>query len=615
MLPSVLLPIAALFGAVWSCDDHDWSSPVMGGYVDHGLMKRHDLTKRIQPGALVTSPQEIKDLHWGQINFLHTTDTHGWLAGHLLDENYSADYGDFADFVNKMKARADELGVDLLLVDSGDLHDGTGFGDATKPNGAKTMPIFKKLPYDLLSIGNHELYKNDIANETYHNFAPHWSGRYVTGNVDFNDTGVIKPFSDRYAYWTTKMGVRIMGFGFLFNFTGNGNASVVTPVGDAVQQPWFQEQVRRTDIDMFVVTGHITLRHSPEWGLIYAAIREHHPTTPIQIFGGHHHIRDSVIFDASAMGIASGKYCETVGWVSVDGLPEGATRAKSPQGSGTKITQKPSDVPGVTPNNESDLSYTRQYLDFNRYSFEFHTSTNEQTFNSSVGVAISENITTAIESIPDLTVKLGCAPDSWYNDRAPVTDPTNVYHFLTTEVYPKMVVDEARTNMSRIVLINTGAYRNGINKGPFTWDTAYQTNPFKSEWWRTTAPWSVAKDLLSSMQTSTVYKRDVFKPVNDTTLVETLGYVTKDDFGDDGDNIVHIDQGFAEQPHYVQANVSVDGIADDTLVDVYVLDFFADEVGNFLAGSNTTDWTVSPKNMTSFETMPKYAQKYWSQDC
>ena len=234
MLLTSLFALASFLQPITGCEDHDWTSPVLGGYVNHDLMRRHDLNKRIQPAADPTPPQVIKDLHWGQINFLHTTDTHGWLAGHLLDENYSADYGDFADFVQKMKAKADALGVDLLLVDSGDLHDGTGFGDATTPNGKLTLPIFQKLPYDLLSIGNHELYTTEIANNTYHNFAPHWGGRYITSNVEFNDTGVVKPFSQRYAYWRTKFGVRIMSFAFLYNFTGNSNASVVTPVGTAV---------------------------------------------------------------------------------------------------------------------------------------------------------------------------------------------------------------------------------------------------------------------------------------------------------------------------------------------------------------------------------------------
>ena len=231
MLLTGLLIVAALLQPALSCDDHDWTSPVLAGYVDHGLMKKHDLAKRIQPAARPAPPQKIKDLHWGQLNFLHTTDTHGWLAGHVLDDNYSADYGDFAGFVQKMKAKADVLGVDLLLIDSGDLHDGTGFGDATPLNGQLTLPIFDRLPYDLLSIGNHELYTTQIANDTYHTFAPRWGGRYVTSNVDFNLTGTPQPFSNRYAYWKSKQGVRIMAFAFIFNFTGNSNATVVTPVG------------------------------------------------------------------------------------------------------------------------------------------------------------------------------------------------------------------------------------------------------------------------------------------------------------------------------------------------------------------------------------------------
>ncbi|KAJ9644361.1 uncharacterized protein PV06_06298 [Exophiala oligosperma] len=616
MLLNSLLLLTSLLRPIAGCEDHDWTSPVLGGYVDHSMMRRHDLSKRIQPTALKTPAQQIKDLHWGQINFLHTTDTHGWLAGHLLDENYSADYGDFADFVQKMKAKADRLGVDLLLIDSGDLHDGTGFGDITKPNGKLTVPIFQRLPYDLLSIGNHELYTTPIANDTYHNFAPHWGGRYLTSNVEFNDTGVLKPFSQRYAYWETKQGIRIMSFAFIFNFTGNSNATVVTPVGTAVKQSWFQEQVKRTDIDMFLVAGHITLRGSTEWNLIYSAIREHHPTIPISIFGGHRHVRDSVIFDANAVGIASGRYCETVGWLSIDGLPSSVTRAKSPQGNNaTKITAKPSAIPGVTPNNQSDLSYTRQYLDFNRFSFEHHTGTTEATFNTSLGTNITEKITSDIDSLPSLTTKLGCVPDSYYLSRYPITSNQSLFNYLTTVVFPKVVVDPKRTNMSRIVLTNTGGFRYDLLKGPFTIDNAYQTNPYQNYWLRMTAPWSVAKNLLANMQTDKVYKkRGEPATANGTTIVKTEGYVTHDDFGSDGDNVVHIDQGSAETPHYVQANVSVDGIGDDTLVDVYGTSFFTPAAGKYLTG-NTSDWVSADGNFSSFDTLPRMAQQFWSKDC
>lgn len=64
-----------------ACEDHDWTSPLLGGYVNHAMMSAREINRRIQPGAEPTLPQQIKDLHWGQINFLSTTDTHGWLAG------------------------------------------------------------------------------------------------------------------------------------------------------------------------------------------------------------------------------------------------------------------------------------------------------------------------------------------------------------------------------------------------------------------------------------------------------------------------------------------------------------------------------------------------------
>lgn len=38
-----------------------------------------------QPSAPEAIPAPLRDLKWGQLNFLHTTDTHGWLAGHLQE--------------------------------------------------------------------------------------------------------------------------------------------------------------------------------------------------------------------------------------------------------------------------------------------------------------------------------------------------------------------------------------------------------------------------------------------------------------------------------------------------------------------------------------------------
>ena len=42
--------------------------------------------RRMQPEALNATTGPRAPLEWGQINFLHTTDTHGWLEGHIKEQ-------------------------------------------------------------------------------------------------------------------------------------------------------------------------------------------------------------------------------------------------------------------------------------------------------------------------------------------------------------------------------------------------------------------------------------------------------------------------------------------------------------------------------------------------
>ncbi|CCO27399.1 hypothetical protein BN14_01437 [Rhizoctonia solani AG-1 IB] len=63
-----------------------------------------------------------------------------------------------------------EKSVDLLLVDSGDLHDGSGLTDGYPSggiNGEEAIKSFLKVPYDVMAIGNHELYVGDVARDMY----------------------------------------------------------------------------------------------------------------------------------------------------------------------------------------------------------------------------------------------------------------------------------------------------------------------------------------------------------------------------------------------------------------------------------------------------------------
>jgi len=75
------------------------------------------------------------------------------VEGHIKEPSYSADWGDVYSFVHHMKAKAHSEGRDLLLIDTGDLHDGTGLSDTTDVVGEITDEIFKYVDYDVLSVG------------------------------------------------------------------------------------------------------------------------------------------------------------------------------------------------------------------------------------------------------------------------------------------------------------------------------------------------------------------------------------------------------------------------------------------------------------------------------
>ena len=109
-----------------------------------------------QPSSPSPVAAPHRELQWGEINFLHTTDTHGWLGGHLQEPNYSADWGDYVSFAEHLKEKAEEEGNDLLLIDTGDRIEGNGLYDASDPKGNFSREIFAQQGIDLINIGNHE---------------------------------------------------------------------------------------------------------------------------------------------------------------------------------------------------------------------------------------------------------------------------------------------------------------------------------------------------------------------------------------------------------------------------------------------------------------------------
>ncbi|KIH92990.1 Ser/Thr protein phosphatase family protein [Sporothrix brasiliensis 5110] len=622
------------------------------GPINHVEHVRH--AKRIQPGAPEATYGPTRPLEWGQFNVLHTTDTHGWLEGHLKEANYGADFGDFISFTAHMKQQAQSLGVDLLLIDTGDLHDGTGLSDTTSPDGLLSDKVFSELSaYDLLTIGNHELYLADVAYHTFNDFSSFWGDKYLTSNVQIinPDTQEWEYVGKTHRYFTTENGLRIMAFGVLFDFTGNTNFSKVIPASEMVKQSWFTDAINTNEpVDLFLLIGHNIARPSTSgstFQVVHNAIRAIHTTTPIQIFGGHSHVRDFAVVDEASTALESGRYCETVGWFSMSGFNEtnsGRTGAANPSGV-VNPTRKAIAVKSDQTETASPFVYSRRYLDWNRYTFQYH-SVGSSSFDTPAGLKATDDVA-AIRTQQRLGEVYGCVPAFYCQTCVPFGDPTNIFTVMT-DAASEIVVNPNRANKARMIFSNTGGIRFDMHKGPFTYDDNFIVSPFRNVFkYIPDVPFADANNLihqlnsggadkrsLASVDANTLFgrdacvdpevslaRRDASTSTPDSSLLgigrrqvqETSGYITTDDFGTDGDDTAHSSIPSYSIPLYYMATGGYSKCRNPDKVDVVFVDFIQSYILSYL-GSAYSDADVTPyisENFTSQDYLLPYVQKKW----
>lgn len=522
----------------------------------------------VQPGAPEPQPAPLRELPWGQLNFLHTTDTHGWHGGHLQEASYSADWGDYISFATHLRQMADDKGVDMLLVDTGDRIEGNGLYDASNPKGKYTFDIFKHQDIDIITCGNHELYKQNSSENEFHKTVPNFKGNYLASNLDIynSKSKEFEALAPRYKKFTTKnLGIRVTAFGFLFNFKGNANNTVVQEVEITVKEKWFQDVIKEKDTDLFIVAGH-SGADSEEYKTIFKAIREQQWFIPIQFFAGHTHIRDYKVYDSSSVAIESGRYMETIGFMSIQGLNTPKKEMKTT----------------ATP------PFKRRYIDNNLFSYYHHSELNSSTFPTELGKNVTKQITAARKKL-DLDKVHGCAPQDLWVNRAEFASNTSIFSWLGSQVLPDQLRGRKNDTTAKIAITNTGAIRFDIFKGAFTTDSAYLISPFTSGFRVVkNVDYKIAGRLLDVLNSNarviqgvdvqldpstmlapeqlrvmsqatskrqTTKESQTQKPLNkEPALIP--GYTTKDDDGEDGDDTIHAAIPFFAVPNCIQSNIN-----------------------------------------------------------
>jgi hypothetical protein len=470
-----------------------------------------------------------------------------------------------------------------------------------------------------------------------------------------------------------------MAFGVLFDFDGNSEVSKVIPSDELIEQQWFKNAVKfDKPIDLFLLIGHNPVRKGDDSSFhkIQHAIRKMRPNVPIQGFGGHTHIRDFVVFDDKSTGLESGRYCETLGWLAMSGIEsdnyKGAMKPNGvphPTRKAIKSTGDAAADADAEKKSTSPLRYARRYLDWNRLTFAYHAAGSQDgTFNTTRGEKVTNQITKQRKKL-DITKLYGCAPRTWCMTCQPFGHEGNIYTLLR-KALAATVVKPARKNKSRMTIINTGSIRFDLAKGPFTLDDSYIVSPFEDAFqYLPDVPYKYAKKVLKILNNGPFQKRDVAAEADLTprdlglsstgmqadTCIDPLlaramssdsqkrsdapfgrivrrqtygggeltpGYTTSDDFGDDGDDTIHSEIAYYEQPNDLQAeaNFPSDG-SDPEKVDLIFLDFIASYVIDALkqAGKTYDESEVKyylPKTFTTNSYLPAYAKanKKWQKN-
>ncbi|KAJ8125255.1 hypothetical protein O1611_g8383 [Lasiodiplodia mahajangana] len=606
-----------------------------------------------QPGAPAPVAAPMRELEWGQINILHTTDIHGWLGGHLQEPQYSADWGDYISFTEHMHKKADEKGADLLIVDTGDRVEGNGLYDSSSPKGRYTYDIFGEQNVDMLCTGNHELYQADSVTREHSITVPHFKESYIASNLDYiePETGNQIPQARRYIKFKTKnQGYSVVALGFLFDFDRNANNSVVIPVEEAMKQKWFQSAIREKP-DLFVVIGHVGLRMA-EFEKIFKVIRDENWYTPIAFLGGHAHVRDARKFDDKAVAIASGRYFETIGWMSIDGMKK-----------------KNKD----TASTNAEVSFKRRYIDNNVLGLQYHAGVDEENFPTEHGRNVSKMITEARKTL-NLDHKIGCSPNDLWMTRAKYPGDASIYSWLEKEVVPDTIINKDRAEKSRLAIVNTGAIRFDIFKGAFTKDSTYLISPFTSTFkYIPDVPYDVAKKVLQLLnnggpvfegklnpkylsipeqmapspfigkepsRAATSHSRPKFSGAGEQQpLIEddnenqsddntytgdddeprlVNGYTTKDDLGDEGDDAVHSPIKFYSVPNCIQSQVAFPEAADPETVDLIFIDYVEPWIIpalKFSGGDYESENITEYLDMTLTDAIAGWVETHWKDGC
>jgi len=472
------------------------------------------------------------NLPLGDINVVVLTDVHSWVGGHGAKESYDANYGDVLSFYQRLQEQMKALRLsdpekhqhDLWIVNNGDWIDGTGL--AMNGDPSYLVPILEKMPWDVVNVGNHELYDKDVIEATYRpgGFAEWWGSRYVNANV--LHTQKATPVAHRYRLLKGD-NANVLTFGFLYNMQGNDPSVTVQTVQDTIHEDWFHDALT-TDTEMeggydaIMVLAHMD--HQDELVKIILDRIRHFVSEdmPIQFIAGHTHYRGYSQVDNFSTSCEAGRFLDTVGFVSFpkQSTIRNAAAEKAAQEAAEAAAQEAAADSNSTNGNEdvSNETDTGGGLlmgeDSNSPQVEYHDTFEHvfidakyDTLAETLGLERNEMMTEDgmfltefiynVQQDLGLNKIVGCIEQDYDLGKHP-SDPSSLWNLYCNEVVPHVMGE--LDGRAKIVVSEAGAFRYGLYARELVLDEVIAVAPFNNSLYRFEGiPGSVLLDLNSTL--------------------------------------------------------------------------------------------------------------------
>ncbi|KAH7826995.1 putative 5' nucleotidase family protein [Monocercomonoides exilis] len=435
--------------------------------------------------------------------FLHTNDIHGWINGDRHQKERDADLGDYQSLIEHFKTNQKE-NEKLFVFDSGDWTQGTGLSDLTKPAGAFILDVAKNISIDVMTMGNHELYENDLIDHIGVNVSSFLSEKYVNGNVKHINASL--QMSKNYKFYSIEDFGNITVLGFIYNFRDHGDHVTITPFNEVLysNEDWVQEAFGLQNLRLIVCVAHLIPEDTEkpeedEWEQkILPALKERtQGNIPIILLGGHNH----VLYNSTKeklVKMESHCYFNEVGVLTFQ-------MEKLSQNSPSSASSF-SDALNPPANAASSIIHSPQirFIHTSRADFQKETHTNSSTFVTQNGQSIKDAIAAKAKELGVSDV-IGCAADFW-NGSYKYHGEHSLFSLYVDEMYPQMAPfkrngdsSEAKPKKTRLgnvkaekensssknngqnavlYFINSGSIRNHLYAGEIQYEDLLSVEPF-----------------------------------------------------------------------------------------------------------------------------------------